>query len=82
MNLFALAGLSVAVCCAFLSFITLFFGRTKTHRLLLFFNIVCALWCLGCFYGLNSQNGISSINNLEISSNRLMFGKDFTGYML
>ena len=49
MNVFALTGLSVALSCLILSAITFFFGKTKLHRLLLFFNIVVSLWGLGVF---------------------------------
>src|SRR3972149_10404240 len=49
MNLFALAGLSCGISCVILSVITLFFGKTRLHRLLLFFNIVVAFWGFGSF---------------------------------
>jgi two-component system NtrC family sensor kinase len=49
MNLFALAGLSCGIFCVILSVITLFFGKTRLHRLLLFFNIVVAFWGFGSF---------------------------------
>ncbi len=50
MNLFALASLSVGISCFILSALTLFFGKTKLHRLLLFFNIAVAAWGIGSFF--------------------------------
>lgn len=49
MNIFAIAGLSVAISCAILAVIALFFGRTPMQRLLFFFNVACALWGFGSF---------------------------------
>ena len=49
MNLFAIAGLSVAISSVILSLITLFFGKTRLHRLLLNFNLVVAVWGVGLF---------------------------------
>jgi len=50
MNIFAIAGLSVGISCIILSFLTLFFGKTKLHRLLLYFNLVVANWGIGLFF--------------------------------
>ncbi len=50
MNLFTIASLSCGVSSVVLSVITLFFGKIKLHRLLLFFNIVVAFWGFGLFY--------------------------------
>ncbi len=49
MNVFALAGLSVGLSCLILTFITFLFGKTKLHRLLLFFNLAVACWGAGLF---------------------------------
>jgi signal transduction histidine kinase len=47
MNLFTIGSLSVGISCAVLSLITLFFGKTKLHRLLLYFNVALAVWGFG-----------------------------------
>jgi signal transduction histidine kinase len=49
MNLFAFIGLLVGIFCILLSAIALFFGRTQTHRLLMLFNMACAVWGFGLF---------------------------------
>jgi len=49
MTIFAIAGLSVAISCAILAVIALLFGRTPMQRLLVYFNIACALWGFGSF---------------------------------
>ena len=47
MNLFAIAGLSVGISSVCLAVLALLFGKTRIHRLLLFFNIACAVWGFG-----------------------------------
>lgn len=49
MNLFALAGLSVGISSLLVSAITVYFGKTRTHHLLLLFNVVVAVWGFGLF---------------------------------
>jgi hypothetical protein len=49
MNLFTLASLSVGISCLLLSAIALYFGKTKLHRLLLFFNLAVTAWGIGLF---------------------------------
>jgi signal transduction histidine kinase len=49
MNLFAFIGLLVGISCVLLSAIAVFFGRTQTHRLLMLFNVACAVWGFGLF---------------------------------
>ena len=49
MSLFAISGLSCGIACLILSAITLYFGKTKLHHQLLFFNIVVAVWGFGLF---------------------------------
>lgn len=49
MNLFAITSLSCGITCAVLAFIALIYGKTKLHRILLWFNIVVALWGIGLF---------------------------------
>lgn len=49
MNLFAISGFSVGISCLILSAIAVLFGKTFLHRLLLFFNVACALWGFGLF---------------------------------
>ncbi len=49
MNLFSIAGLSCTISCSILSLLSIFFGKSKLHRLLLFFNIVVAFWGYGLF---------------------------------
>ena len=50
MNLFAIAGLSVGTSCALLAVVAFLFGRTRMHRILLLFNVACALWGFGLFF--------------------------------
>ncbi|MFC1524690.1 histidine kinase N-terminal 7TM domain-containing protein [Thermodesulfobacteriota bacterium] len=49
MNIFSLSGLSVGLSCLFVSTITILYGKTKLHRLLLLFNLVVAIWGVGVF---------------------------------
>jgi signal transduction histidine kinase len=49
MNLFAISGLSVAISCVILSAITILVSKTTLHRLLLFFNLVVAVWGAGLY---------------------------------
>ena len=67
MNLFAIAGLSVAISCAILSFITLLFGKTRLHRLLLNFNLVVAVWGLGVFLVGIADTEAKAINAWKIA---------------
>ncbi|HDN95007.1 MAG TPA: hypothetical protein ENG76_02870, partial [Nitrospirae bacterium] len=68
MNLFAISGLSVAISCAILSLITLFFGKTKLHRLLLNFNIVVAVWGASLFLVGIADNGAKAIIAWKIAT--------------
>jgi len=67
MNLFAIAGLSVAVSCAILSLITLYFGKTRLHRLLLNFNVVVAVWGLGVFLVGIADSEAQALNGWKIA---------------
>ncbi|MHC4214357.1 MAG: hypothetical protein ACYSWP_13405, partial [Planctomycetota bacterium] len=49
MNLLTIAGLSIGTSCFLLAAITLIFGKTKLHRLLMFFNLTVAGWGIGLF---------------------------------
>ena len=50
MNLFALAGLSLAVGCFLLAAIILKFARRNSHRIWALFNIVVGTWGLGTYF--------------------------------
>lgn len=61
MTIFAIAGLSVAISCAILAVIALLFGRTPLQRLLIFFNIACALWGFGSFLAGIARNDADGV---------------------
>ena len=67
MNLFAIAGLSVALSCVILSLITLFFGKTRLHRLLLNFNVILAIWGLGVFLVGIADSEAKAVNAWKIA---------------
>ena len=67
MNLFAIAGLSVAISCAALSLITLLFGKTKLHRLLLYFNLAVGVWGFGLFLVGIADSGAKAIAAWKIA---------------
>lgn len=67
MNLFAIAGLSVAISCVILSLITLCFGKTRLHRLLLNFNLVLAVWGAGLFLVGIADSEVKAINAWKIA---------------
>lgn len=68
MNLFATAGLSVGISCTVLSLITLFFGKTKLHRLLLYFNLAVALWGFGLSLVGIADSGAKAITAWKIAN--------------
>jgi energy-coupling factor transporter transmembrane protein EcfT len=49
MNLFAIAGLVLGISSLLLALVVLLLGRTKLHRIWLFFNLAVSLWGFGCF---------------------------------
>jgi signal transduction histidine kinase len=49
MNLFAIAGLSCSIATIIIAVLTYFFGKAKIHRILLFFNLMVALWGGGLY---------------------------------
>ena len=67
MSLFVLAGLSCGIACVILSVLTLFFGKTKLHRLLLFFNIAVAFWGFGLFLAGTANNESNAIFGWQIA---------------
>ena len=67
MNLFAISGLSVAISCAILSLIILFFGKTRLHRLLLNLNLVLAVWGAGMFLVGIADSEAKAINAWKIA---------------
>ena len=68
MNLFAISGLSVAISCAILSLIILFFGKTRLHRLLLNFDLVVAVWGVGLFLVGIADSEAKAINAWKIAT--------------
>ena len=61
MNLFALSGLFCTVVCSIFTIISLVYGRTKIHRLLVFFNVAVVAWGLGLFFAGVSSSGESAL---------------------
>lgn len=50
MNIFALASLSVSVCCFTLAIFILRVAKTKTHKIWAFFNLAVCLWAINLFF--------------------------------